>query len=420
MTPRWSELTQVFAKIGVLSFGGPAAQIAFMQSELVETRKWLRQDDFLRALSFCMLLPGPEAMQLATYAGWRLRGVAGGLLAGMLFVGPGAAFIAILAFLYVQFGTMKLVQVGFVGVQVCVTIVVVRALIGLASRALPSGTLRIIAACSFASLFMLGLPFPLVVLLAGLAGAALVPSTQHDASQQGQPSPSSALPILGLGGVLWVAPLVICAVAGASFLFDLGVFFSQLAIIGFGGAYAILTYMAQVLVSDYGWIDTGQMIDALGLAETTPGPLILVTQFVAMIAGHELGGAATAFAAGGMALWVTFVPCFIWIFVGAPYIDRLGQYRYVETALAGISAAVVGVIANLSLWFAQHVFFEKHQQIDAGFAALTLPVWNSLSIDAAILAVVAGTLILRLRINLLLALPVLAALAIGIDAILTQ
>ncbi|EDQ04697.1 putative chromate transport protein [Sulfitobacter indolifex] len=411
--PTWPEMTRVFGRIGLMSFGGPAAQIAVMHRELVEERPWLSEQTFLRALSLCMLLPGPEAMQLATYAGWRLRGVAGGLLGGLLFVVPGALFIAVLALLYAWYGQLPLVQIAFLGIKAAVIIVVFQALMKVSSKALRGQLGWALALGSFIALFVLGLPFPLIILVAGVIGMiagdpAVAPESVHLA-------PARSLRTLLVWGALWAAPLVMLALTGNEFLLQLGLFFSKLAVVTFGGAYAVLAYMTQTVVQDFGWIDTDQMIDALGLAETTPGPLILVTQFVGMLAGFAQSGPWGALSAGMLALWVTFTPCFLWIFLAGPYLEALSAQPRIAGALQAITAAVVGVIANLSVWFALHVLFDR--VASATFLALPAPVWESFNLTAAALTLVAGILMLGLKRGFVTSMVLLAALALLLSVI---
>lgn len=391
----WPDLWRVFGRIGLLSFGGPAAQIAMLHRDLVDERKWLAEDDFLRALSFCMLLPGPEAMQLATYAGWRLKGVTGGFLAGLLFVLPGAVVILALAAAYAAWGEVPFVQALFFGVKACVTVIVVEALLRVGKRALKGARHRIIAVLSFVAIFAFGLPFPLIVALAALAGAFWLarPAPRPAAL----PAHGHLAPTLAVGIAAWVAPLAVIWAAGHDFLLQVGLFFSWLAMVTFGGAYAVLAYMTQTVAQDYGWLTTEQMIDALGLAETTPGPLILVTQFVAYVAGDIRGGGGLALAAAGLCLWVTFVPCFLWIFAFAPYIEWIGSRPRLQSALAGITAAVVGVIGNLAAVFALHVLFGRLWQIDWGPLALTVPDPAALDARALVILVLAGVSLLRLH-----------------------
>ena len=287
--PSLSEMTPVFGRIGILSFGGPAAQIALMHRELVEDRPWLDEDTYLRALSLCMLLPGPEAMQLATYAGWRLRGVAGGLLAGLLFVLPGALVIAGLVMLYASFGQVPLVQSAFTGIKAAVNVIVLQALRGVSRRALKGRAAWAIAALAFLGIFALNLPFPLIIAAAALYGYIAAQPSAPDPMVQTPARLSDSLRTLALWLPLWLAPIAILHLTGPPLLADIGRFFAWLAVVTFGGAYAVLAYMTQTVVDQYGWITTTQMIDALGLAETTPGPLILVTQFVAMLTGQMQG-----------------------------------------------------------------------------------------------------------------------------------
>ncbi len=411
MTPDWHQMLRVFGRIGLLSFGGPAAQIAVMHRALVEDREWLTEPQFLRALSFCMLLPGPEAMQLATYAGWRQRGIAGGLLAGGLFVIPGAIVIGILALIYGAYGQLPVVQALFVGVQATVVVIVLGAMRKLIAKALNGPVAYGFASFSFLALFAFGLPFPLVIALAAVAGAILM--TRGEVQSSDPPNLSGTGRVILIGGAIWAAPLAVSYLIGNTFLFDIGVYFSKLAVVTFGGAYAVLAYMAQTVVQDYGWITTTQMMDGLGLAETTPGPLILVTQMVAMLAGLAERGPMLALLAGGMALWVTFVPCFIWIFTGAPLIDWLASQPRLQAALSGITAAVVGVIANLSLWFAFHVFFAVVTPVTLGPATLSLPDLMSFSPVPLVLAVVAGYLMWQRGWSLLTVLALMAALGVS-------
>lgn len=405
MEQSWSQMTHVFGRIGMLSFGGPAAQIALMHDTLVTREKWLTEDQYLRALSLCMLLPGPEAMQLATYAGWRVRGIAGGLLAGLLFVVPGAAVILALALAYVRFGEVPLVQAGFLGVKAAVIVVVLQALLRLGQKALAKPSDWWLAGAAFAALFVFGIPFPLVVIAAGLFGA--LGSNAVAGTLPSAPVRTQTARAVTIFGALWAAPLAVLWLTAQEFLLDIGLFFSKLAIVTFGGAYAVLAYMTQQVVQDHGWITTGQMIDALGLAETTPGPLILVTEFVALLAGYAQGGLALALAAGALTLWVTFVPCFLWIFAAGPYLDHIAARPRLSAALKGITAAVVGVILNLSVWFALHVLFAHVGT--AGIGALPVPDLGTLDAWAIGLTAMAAFLMLRLRVSLVSTLAVMAA-----------
>ena len=411
--PSWPEMFRVFGRIGLMSFGGPAAQIAVMHRELVENRPWLSEQTYLRALSLCMLLPGPEAMQLATYAGWRLRGVAGGLLGGLLFVVPGAAFIAVLALLYAWYGQLPLVQTAFLGIKAAVIIVVFQALLKVSSKALHGRLGWALAFGSFIGIFVLGLPFPLIILLAGAIG--MLTKSPTALAEPANLPPARSLRTLLIWGGLWAAPLVLMALLGEDFLLQLGLFFSKLAVVTFGGAYAVLAYMTQTVVQNFGWINTDQMIDALGLAETTPGPLILVTQFVGMLAGFAQSGPSGALAAGLLALWVTFTPCFLWIFLAGPYLEALSEQPRIAGALRAITAAVVGVIANLSVWFALHVLFDR---VAPGVTlALPAPVWESFNPLAAALTLLAAVLMLALKRGFVVTMILLAVLALLLRAI---
>jgi chromate transporter len=407
-------MTRVFGRIGLLSFGGPAAQIALMHKELVETRDWLSEAAYLRALSLCMLLPGPEAMQLATYAGWRMRGVAGGLWAGLLFVIPGALVIALLALGYAYYGQIPLVQAAFLGIKAAVIIVVFQALRKVAGKALHGTQGWALAGMPFLGLFVLGLPFPLIILAAGLWGM-LRQSSPAPNMDPAPPRQAHTLKTLVLWSLLWATPLAVLWVLDQTFLLQLGLFFSKLAVVTFGGAYAVLAYMTQTVVQDFGWISTAQMIDALGLAETTPGPLILVTEFVALLAGYAQAGISGAIAAGLVALWVTFTPCFLWIFLAGPYLERISAHPRLAGALQAITAAVVGVIANLSLWFALHVLFDRVQP-DA-ILAMPLPDLHSFNLSAALLTLLAGVLMLLLHRGFVSAMLVCAASALVIAAV---
>ena len=390
-----TNLIQVFGKIGFLSFGGPAAQIALMHRELVEDREWLTEAQFLRALSFCMLLPGPEAMQLATYAGWKQRGIIGGLIGGGLFVLPGAMVIMILALTYGAYGSLDWMQALFLGVKATVVIVVIEALIKVSRRALKGQRHYITAVLAFIALFFFAVPFPFVILVAGLIGSFAVQTTAPPAPRHLRWRDSGQ--IIAVGLLLWAAPLIVVWALSPAFLLPIGLFFSKLAVVTFGGAYAVLAYMTQEVVTNFGWVTTDQMMDGLGLAETTPGPLILATQFIAMTAGYAQGGIGLAMAAGLLTLWVTFVPCFIWIFAGAPLIDWLEGRPKISGALSGITAAVVGVIGNLSVWFAAHVFFGDVVNISTGPIRTILPVFTSLQPLPVFIAFLAAIMLLRLH-----------------------
>ena len=414
MTPSTSELLRVFTRIGLLSFGGPAAQISVMHRELVEQRPWLSEQQFLNALSFCMLLPGPEAMQLATYCGWRLRGVTGGLIAGLLFVIPGALVMGLLAGLYAWLGAVPLVTALFLGIKACVVIIVLQALLKVARKALQSRDRWVIAALSFVAIFAFATPFPLIIALAALYGA-------WRGGSPDAPSPplakANTMRTILIWAALWWTPIALLWASGATLLTQIGLFFSKLAIVTFGGAYAVLAYMTQEVVQQQQWLSTAQMMDGLGLAETTPGPLILVTEFVGYLAGYGAGGVPLALAAATLTVWVTFVPCFLWIFVGAPYIDWISTRPRLTGALSAITAAVVGVILNLSLWFALHVFFASLNTQTLGAATLLIPDLKTLDWRALLLAAGAALLLLKLKWDLLLVLALSAISGVALTAL---
>ncbi len=411
MQPSLAELTRTFARIGLLSFGGPAAQIALMHREIVDERGWIAEKDYLSALSFCMLLPGPEAMQLATWIGWRSHGTLGGLIAGGLFVLPGAVVVLALSAIYAVFGDLPLVTAAFLGVQAAVVAIVIEALLRVSRRALKGRVERWIALAAFAALFALGLPFPLVILGAGLVGAFLLAKAARGGAVPPAAALGQSLRTALLWGVIWLGPLASLWAFEGGFLTQIGIYFSKLALLTFGGAYAVLAWMVQEVVQVRGWLSTAEMMAGLGLAETTPGPLILVTEFVGFLAGWHEGGWPMALAGAGVALWMTFAPCFLWIFTGAPHIARLTAEPRLSGALSGIMAAVVGVIANLSLWFALHVIFANVGLHSFGPLTLTLPDPTSLKPFALAIAVGAAYLLLRRHWSLPLVLAVSAIAA---------
>ncbi len=408
MTLTIADLVRVFGRIGLLSFGGPAAQISLMHQELVERRPWLDEQTYLRALSLCMLLPGPEAMQLATYAGWRLRGVTGGLIAGSLFVLPGAFVIAVLVGLYAAFGELPLVQAAFLGVKATVIVIVLQALRNLSRKALTDVEHRAIAGLGFVAIFALNLPFPLIILAAAIWGYVSFRGETLVVEAPPAPKVTGAFRTGVFWLVFWLGPLFALSWSGQKLLSDLGWFFARLAVVTFGGAYAVLAYMTQTVVDKYQWISTDQMIDALGLAETTPGPLILVTQFVAMLTGQITGGIPLAIAAGVVALWATFVPCFLWIFLAAPYLDQLAARPRLSAALHGITAAVVGVILNLSVWFGLNVLFQNIPGLSWGPITVPWPELATLDLTALILTLIASVLIFKFKTGMATTLVIVA------------
>jgi len=419
----FTDLLRVFTRIGLLSFGGPAGQIALMHRELVEERAWITEDDFLHALNFCHLLPGPEAQQLATWIGWRLHGWRGGLAAGLLFVIPGALIILALSVLYGIAANLSWIEALFLGVKAAVLAIVVQALLRIAGRALDTTLKRALAITAFVGLFLFDLPFPLIVLGSGVVGM-LVAAKRPDllalkAGKAGDVMPErpwrSTILSVAVWGAVWAAPMVLIAVTLGQdhVLWEIGAFFSQLAIVTFGGAYAVLAYMAQEAVQGFGWLQPGEMADGLGLAETTPGPLILVTQFVGYLAAFRAPEPFSPFVAGllgaGLTTWVTFAPCFMWIFAFAPWIDRLGNAVRLKGGLAAVTAAVVGVIANLTAWFALHVLFASVSQRQFGPLRLYWPDPASFDWRAGVLAVIACGLAFGLKWSVLRILAVCAA-----------
>ena len=412
--PSLREAFYVWLKIGCLSFGGPAAQIALMHRIVVEEKSWLDEKQYLNALGFCMLLPGPEAMQIATYAGWRLHGVIGGLIAGLLFVVPGALVILALAIFYTLFGRLDIVDALFLGVKAAVIVVVIEALLRVSRKALLKPEHWVIAMLSFVSIFFLDLSYPLIVLAAALYGFWRSRMVKNETLVSERPSMamSTVLTIL-VWGAIWVAPFVLLFTAFEDpFLVEVGAFFSRLAVVTFGGAYAVLAYLAQDVVTGFGWLTAGEMMDGLGLAETTPGPLILVTEFVGYVAGYREGGVLLGLLAALMTLWVTFVPCFLWIFAGAPYIDWIGSQPRLKGALSAITAAVVGVILNLSVWFTLHVVFTSVSQSQKGVLSLWLPDWATLDYHVLILTCLCAIAVFVLHWGIVRVLMVSAVLGL--------
>jgi chromate transporter len=428
--PTFSELVRVFGRIGLINFGGPAGQIALMHKDLVEDRCWIGEADFLHALNFCNLLPGPEAQQLATYIGWRLHGVKGGLAAGLLFVAPGALVMLMLSVLYAYAARLDWFAALFLGIKAAVLAIVVQALVRIAGRTLDTAFKRVLAIAALVGLFLFNLPFPALVLGAGVLGMAvaarqpewLTPGQAAERSAMGPRPPWAAtLCTIVTWLLVWGAPmlLILLTLGPDHVLWKIGIFFSQLAVVTFGGAYAVLAYMAQEAVQSFGWLQPGEMADGLGLAETTPGPLIMVTQFVGFLAAFRAPEPFAPLVAGlaGAALttWVTFAPCFLWIFACAPWIDRLRHATRLKGGLAAVTATVVGVIANLGLWFALHVLFARVETIETGIARFSVPVWASFDIRAAGLAVLAFVMLFMARWSVLrtLALCAGAGLLVG-------
>jgi chromate transporter len=423
-------MSRVFARIGFLSFGGPAGQIALMHRELVDERPWIGEEQYLHALNFCNLLPGPEAQQLATWIGWKLHGLRGGLAAGLLFVLPGALVILALTILYAFAAQLEWFAALFLGIKAAVLAIVVQALLRIAARALNTGFKKALAVAAFVALFLFAAPFPLVVLGAGMIGMA-VAATRPDwlgikagvADVAASPRPwRQSIATIVAWGLIWAAPMVLvfATLGREHVLWEIGSFFSQLAVVTFGGAYAVLAYMAQEAVQGHGWLSAGEMADGLGLAETTPGPLIMVTQFVGYLAAFRAPAPFTPLTAGllGAALttWVTFAPCFLWIFTFAPWIERMENSPRLKGGLAALTAAVVGVIANLTAWFFIHVLFAQVDDLAIGPLRVSSPVWATLDWRAAALAGLAAILLFGLRWSIVrvLGLSALGGLALGL------
>ncbi len=428
-----AEATRVWTKIGLLSFGGPAGQIALMHRILVDEKRWIGETRFLHALNFCMLLPGPEAQQLATYIGWVFHRIRGGLIAGSLFVLPGFAVIMALSYIYVTAGNLPLVQGMFSGLKAAVVVIVLQAVIRIGRRSLKSSVPAALAIASFVAMFVWQVPFPFVILFAASAGAFTSHlcngnSTNEKKSRQLDKTESGArdfgiayvLRTIAVFGTLWLAPTVLLlAMLGPDNVFsNIGIFFSKMAVVTFGGAYAVLAYVSQEAVVTYHWLAPGEMIDGLAMAETTPGPLIMVTQFVGFAAAYRDPGnvapGIAAFLGGALTTWVTFVPCFLWIFIGAPYIERLRRNRVLSGALAGVTAAVVGVVVNLALWFSIHALFDAVSLRQFAGAAVEVPILSSLKISSLLIAVIAAVLVFRFRASILAVLAVTGSLGMAL------
>ena len=442
--PTFAEATRTWARIAALSFGGPAGQIAVMHRILVEEKRWIGEARFLHALNYCMLLPGPEAQQLAIYIGWLLHRTKGGLVAGTLFVLPGFVAIMALSLVYAAFGAVGIVQALFFGLKAAVLAIVLEAVQRIGRRALRNKVMVGIAAAAFVAIFVLGIPFPLIILAAGIVGfvgsSAGIPAFAagggHGSGKGpviadadtalGEGLPSHASPgrgwSLGVTGVcllLWLGPVLVLLLAfGAGDVFtQIAMFFAKMAVVTFGGAYAVLAYVAQAAVETYGWLRPGEMLDGLGMAETTPGPLIMVVQFVGFMgAFRDPGGLPPLLASalgGVLTTWVTFVPCFMWIFAGAPYVETLRSNKALSAALAAITAAVVGVILNLAVWFALHTLFTQVHAISVLGLHLDLPVPGSVNLPALVLTIVALLAVFRLKLGMLPVLGGCSALGVA-------
>lgn len=416
------EAVRAWFSISWQTFGGPAGQIAVMQHKLVDEKRWIGQRRFTHALSYCMLLPGPEAQQLAIYTGWLLNGTRGGLVAGGLFVLPGVLALLVLSAIYVAFGGTGVVSALFAGVAPAVIAIVVQAVRKVAGRALGRPSLVTLAVVSFLALTLVGIPFPVVVLAAAVAGWLLLrrdpdavagghggpadgppPLVSDDTLHHEPPSRRRSMQVVAVGALLWAVPVVLVAVLVRStpVFLDQGLFFSGAAVVTFGGAYAVLAYVAQQAVDVYGWLGPGEMVRGLALAETTPGPLIMVVQFVAFVGAYRDPGSLDPWVAAVLAsllvTWVTFVPCFVFVLLGAPYVERLRSNRTLAAALAGITAAVVGVIASLAVFFASHTLFDRVREVTPGPLRLEVPVLRSADPVAFAITGIAVVLVFGLR-----------------------
>jgi chromate transporter len=425
--PSFGEAFRLWLKIGCINFGGPAGQIAMMHRMLVDEKKWIDEERFVHALSFCMLLPGPEATKLATYIGWLTNGVRGGLAAGILFVLPGALVMLGLSLLYVLGRGIAWIDGALFGIKAAVLVIVIEALVRIGRRALKTATLIGLALAAFVAIFFLAAPFPLIVAAAALIGYLVARANPRRMGLGGETAAVTRAPrnrwrqfLLAavIGVIAWWAPVALSALAlgPGHVLTTIGMFFSKLAVVSFGGAYALLAYMAQQAVETHRWMTAPEMVDGLGLAETTPGPLILVTQFVGFLAAYRDAAPFAPVTAGilgaAMTTWVTFTPSMLWIFAGAPFVEQLRANRRLSGALAAIMAAVVGVILNLSVWFALHVLFGQVTETRAGWLRwFAFDPW-SLDLKAAVLAAIAAVLAFGLHRSLIEVVAVMAGLGV--------
>ena len=422
-----AEASRVWARVAALSFGGPAGQIAVMHRIIVDELRWLPESRFLHALNYCMLLPGPEAQQLATYIGWLMHGTVGGLVAGGLFILPGVISIMALSVIYALWGNVGVVAGLFFGLKAAVMAVVIEAVIRIGKRSLKSTVMRILAAVAFIVIFFFAAPFPLIIAGAGVIGyigaasgnPAFVPAGHGPAHEDGErllgnETPEHALPSVSRSLAasliwlsLWLIPVgtILLTLGPENVYSQIGVFFSKMAVVTFGGAYAVLAYVAQQAVERYHWLTASEMLNGLGMAETTPGPLIMVLQFVGFMAAYrspaDMPPLFAGFLGGILATWVTFAPCFLWIFLGAPYIEKIRKYKALSGALAAISAAVVGVVLNLAIWFAIHTIFKDVVVIGSYGLSFDAPVWSSINLWSSILSLCAILAMLKFRYGIL-------------------
>ena len=428
--PSFAEAFRVWLKVAALSFGGPAGQIAVMHRILVEEKRWISENRFLHALNYCMLLPGPEAQQLATYIGWLMHRTAGGIVAGGLFILPGIVSIMALSYVYAAYGKVGAIAALFFGLKAAVLAIVIEAVVRIGKRALKTNANFVLAGAAFVLIFFFAVPFPLIILAAAIigfagelsghssfqanAGHGASGKTEHADSLLGDELPAHARPtvswtitVAAIWLLLWLVPVgVILATLGQANVFSqIAVFFSKMALVTFGGAYAVLAYVAQQAVENYRWLAPGEMLDGLGMAETTPGPLIMVLQFVGFMAAFRDPGSLPPMLAatlgGLLATWVTFTPCFLWIFLGAPFIEKLRGNKALNSALSAITAAVVGVILNLAIWFAIHTIFRQVFRIDQFGLSFDSPVFASVNAWALLLSIAAALAIFRFKVGMI-------------------
>ena len=424
----FGEAFRVWLRVALLSFGGPAGQIAVMHRILVEEKNWISESRFLHALNYCMLLPGPEAQQLATYIGWLLHRTAGGIMAGGLFILPGVIAIMGLSYVYAAFGHVGVIEALFFGLKAAVLAIVIEAVVRVGKRALRNRIMIGLAAIAFVAIFFFDVPFPIIIISAGVIGYVGAKSGRPEFaavphgggkggaadSMLGEEIPDHARPniphALKVGAVwllIWLAPVATLLIAfGEGNVFSqIALFFSKMAMVTFGGAYAVLAYVAQQAVEHYHWVSPREMLDGLGMAETTPGPLIMVLQFVGFMAAFRDPGTLSPMLAGTLggllATWVTFTPCFLWIFLGAPFIETLRGNKGLAGALTAITAAVVGVILNLSVWFALHTVFRETTKVSSFGLSFDMPVFSSVDVAALALAIAAATAVFRFKLGML-------------------
>ncbi|CAN7567636.1 chromate efflux transporter [Bradyrhizobium sp. LjRoot220] len=426
----FGEAFRVWLRVALLSFGGPAGQIAVMHRILVEEKNWISESRFLHALNYCMLLPGPEAQQLATYIGWLLHRTAGGIMAGGLFILPGIVAIMGLSYIYAAYGNVGVVEALFFGLKCAVLAIVVQAVVRVGKRALRNRIMIALAGIAFVAIFFFNVPFPIIIIAAGVIGylgarsgrpefaavehggggkkTAIVDSLLgEELPEHVRPSIGKALKVSSIWLLLWLVPVAALLIGlGPENVFSqIALFFSKMAMVTFGGAYAVLAYVAQQAVEHYHWLQPREMLDGLGMAETTPGPLIMVLQFVGFMAAFRDPGTLSPMMAatlgGLLATWVTFMPCFLWIFLGAPFVETLRGNKGLAGALTAITAAVVGVILNLSIWFALHTLFRQTDPVRSFGLSFDMPVLSSIDIAAFVLAAAAATAIFRLNVGML-------------------